>query len=61
MTVRDEIGETARWPRETRGQAGRSSVPAIAVAALMNHVGQGGNLVTLQHVQYSWGHDDDHP
>jgi hypothetical protein len=34
-------GEPVRWPREARGQAGRSGVSAVAVEAFMNNVGQG--------------------
>ena len=32
-------GEPARWPREARGQAGRSGVSAVAVETFMNNVG----------------------
>ncbi|MEQ1679296.1 MAG: hypothetical protein ABL950_01625 [Nitrospira sp.] len=32
-------GEPARWPRNARGQAGRSGVSAVAVEAVMNNGG----------------------
>jgi len=32
-------GEPARWPREARGQAGRSGVSAVAIETVMNNVG----------------------